>query len=632
MAAMIIRLGILLLAAVYIYGLFETGALVWPRTRIDVAVAVFLGLAILSVARSPYAHQSLQWLGGLLGYALLLYVLVGLLKEWDDMEKLLAAVVCAGMFEATFALVQAWGREAERPSGTFFNPNFLAGYLTVSWSILLGLWCYHVRFPYTVKEWRRLFAGTGARATLFGLVLLLPILLTGSRGGMMALIVGTTVVLGLRFGRRAVGALALLCMLAVMISNPFRERLIAEHTVNPVGYARLGIWSAGIQAMTEYPLGIGLGLYQYLAPRYAVRLEGQIAEYGKIAQTAHNEYLQIGIELGAGALCVFLWGVIGVVREAREVLRSRLRRRSRGLLAGILGAMGASLAHAAVDSNLHEPAIAMALTLLTAVVLAARRLSGGAPRLWSLGPIRSRLAGLCVLAALAVVMEVGIIKTGAAWIVYDLGSRQINQQDFTGAAEHFHTAVRLDPGKALYHSSLAASYFHMFKRAHLEADAQRAVDESEAARRLNPLDGRISGLIGQVYVARAAGASAPDQRRSWLRLAQAAYQQAVKLEPVNPFHRLSLAVVQEALGEGDDAESSVRRAIEIEPNFLPGREWLTRRYIGAKRMADAEREYREILDRRRRYAGVKTDPYEERFLMVDAEALARTLRQARGRS
>jgi O-antigen ligase len=52
--------------------------------------------------------------------------------------------------------------------------------------------------------------------------------------------------------------------------------------------------------MTEYPFGLGLGLYQYAYPHYAFPVEGQIARYGRVAQTPHNEYLQMGVELGVG--------------------------------------------------------------------------------------------------------------------------------------------------------------------------------------------------------------------------------------------------------------------------------------------------------------------------------------------
>ncbi|MGH2621015.1 MAG: O-antigen ligase family protein, partial [Anaerolineales bacterium] len=409
---MIIRLTVLLMLGIYVARGIRNGALTVPSLPISPAVLAYLGLAVFSTAISPYTHQSLQWLVVLLGYAALLYLLVCFIEGWDHIAKLLAVLVGMGLFETGWALVQGGWFAATRPTGTFFNPNFLAGYLAAVWAIVLGSLCY-VRLGWNrARRANRVHPTDLIRVVVpiaILALLLSAIVWTASRGGILALVAGTMLVLSLRFGLKGLSLIALPLLVGLLVPNPLRDRLWVEHVANPVGYARWQMWQSAVREMMDHPSGIGLGLYQYMVPRYMFPVEDQIARYGRVAQTPHNEYLQMGIELGVVSILVFGWGVVLVVREAASVLKQRLKRWQRGVVLGVSGAMAAILVHAAVDSNLHEPALAILLTLCAGLVLSAQRLTGRVaepPRVVSLPTHRSRLLfaglGLSVVGILAV--------------------------------------------------------------------------------------------------------------------------------------------------------------------------------------------------------------------------------------
>jgi len=101
------------------------------------------------------------------------------------------------------------------------------------------------------------------------------------------------------------------------------------------------------------------------------------------------------------------------------------------------------------------------------------------------------------------------------------------------------------------------------------------------------------------------------------------------LEPFNPFYRLDLGRLALALGDPELGETHVRRAVEIEPNFLQGRQWLAQLYLDSQRIEEATREYQEIIERQHRYAGWNKDSHEERFLKADATALDVELKRIR---
>ncbi|MBI5776440.1 MAG: hypothetical protein HY444_03530 [Nitrospirae bacterium] len=350
----------------------------------------------------------------------------------------------------------------------------------------------------------------------------------------------------------------------------------------------------------------------------------------------------MGVELGVVSIPIFFWGALQLAREAAALLKQRLWRWQRGIIVGMGAALASVVAHAAVDSNLHEPAIAIGLTLCIGLILVARRMSGRPPepaRVIVIQSRRSRLmwagGGLFMMMGLAV----GAVKLGFAWLAYDVGSAALAYKDYDRAMVEYRRAITLDPGKALYHSSMAAAQFQSFEMTGDRARALAAVSELEAARALNPLDGRLSGLLGHVYTRLASGAAplppgsaTAEQRITWRRSALSAYERAIRLEPFNPFHRLDIARLYQALGHPDEAEASVHKAVEIEPNFLPGREWLAKRYLQSARTELATREYREILERQQRYAGWDKSAFEARLLAADAAGLAAALKAGRPRT
>jgi tetratricopeptide (TPR) repeat protein len=231
-------------------------------------------------------------------------------------------------------------------------------------------------------------------------------------------------------------------------------------------------------------------------------------------------------------------------------------------------------------------------------------------------------------------LAVVAVRLGLAWLAYDAGSTALAHKDYDRAMGEHRRAVELDSGKALYHSALAAAQFHAFEATGDRAMALAAASELETAVTLNPMDGRLSGLLGHVYARLASSSVSPppgasatewERRVAWLRAARSAYEQAIRLEPFNPFYRLDAARLYFALGHPERADAFVQEAVATEPNFLPGREWLARRHMQSGRIEAATHEYREILERQRQYADWNKTAFEERLLHADVVGLAAAL-------
>jgi O-antigen ligase len=619
-----IRLLVLLLLTLFLWKSISHRRLEWPMLPIGTPLMIFLALATGSAAASKYANQSWQWLLVLLSYAVLLYLVAAFVNEWGHIRKLMTVIVIGGVVEAAWALWQGLVWNMQRPHGTFFNPNFLAGYLCVSCALLLGLVvCARVRRRSSESQKNsRLMLLLGILGLLAAL--LCALLWTGSRGGLVAMMVGVGIVLVLRFGFwRGAAVVAAICMVLLLIPNPIRERAVNEHMANAESYARWHMWQRSLELMVDHPFGVGLGLYQYIFPRYAFPVEGQITRYGKIAQTPHNEYLQIGVELGIGALAVFLWAIARAGRQIHSLLTQRLTRWQRGVVIGISGATGSILAHAALDSNLHEPAIAVLLTVCVAILLCVASFKSQKWNPVTTVPMKSLAVWIGFTASIVLASGIEIVRLGTAWSAYDSGMRHSSESQ-AAVLSRLRFAAFLDPGKALYHRALAVHHLqHYETTGDLEA-AGAAVRELEVATELNPLDGRLHALLGSLYARWSSMLPAETQLEHQRMLQMSslrAYQRASELAPYVASYRFEQARLYMWLGDPRRAEESARQVLDLEPNYLPARALLAELYVQLKRMDDADKELQEIQLRQRRYAGWPKSPLEETFLTVDVTRL-----------
>ncbi len=631
-AQMIIRLVILAWAGGALALSIRNGRLAVPVLSVSYVVAAFLALALIATIFSPYAHPSRQWLLMIIGYAMFFYLLVSFVDRWEHVHTLTVMVILMGVGEAALAIFQGLVWNVVRPAGTFFNPNFLAGYLAVSWAILLSVAVYGYRGK---AAWSRpslppMLWWFSIAASLCGLFL--AVLLTQSRGGMIVVLVASVFILSARYGWKLAGSgLVCLVVAGLLLPTPLRERVQAEHQQNPVSYARWQMWQGALTQMAEHPFGIGLGLYQYTYPRYAFPVEGEIARYGKVAQTPHNDYLQLGVEMGIGAVIVVAVGVFMMGRELRRVLQERLSRRQRSLILGVGGGGLALLAHAALDSSLRESALALLFVLCAGLIVAAGRLTIRGTDVMHVVAIRSRVAWGIGAACLVLVAGVEVTRLGVAWMAFDAASRRAMAGETAEAIQGLHTAIAWDSGKSLYHHGLGSVYARAFETTREQEPFRLAHAEFKTAIELNPLDSRLLGLLAQLYLSAAqppaVSTDSLEQRKEWLRAALRVYERALQLAPYSAPYRYEQARLHWMLGERAEAEQQAREAERLEPNFLPARAFLARLWMDQGHVDDAKNELQEIQSRQARYQQWSKTSIDQAFLNVDVAPLRAALHE-----
>ena len=125
------------------------------------------------------------------------------------------------------------------------------------------------------------------------------------------------------------------------------------------------VWTDSLDAIPDYAVtGSGLATYRYVFPRYR-SFGGTIA-----FSWAHNDYLQVLIELGIPGFLIVLWVMIAVWRRSRRVRRTLAAEPSLcHLHAGYLAACVALALHSFTDFSLHLAANAALLSVIVGVAV-----------------------------------------------------------------------------------------------------------------------------------------------------------------------------------------------------------------------------------------------------------------------
>ncbi len=613
---LIMRLFLFGSAIVWLISGMRRGEIDFPLNPVFPLVALFLGWAGLSLWWTPYKNPSVQWFVGLLMYALLFGVVIRGIRNGLQVRQIVLVLVGMGVLEGGLGIAQyAWLGET-RAKGTFFNPNFFATYEVVALSLVFGLLSGIRRSE--MAKWQHLLLW-GAAAVLF-----CAFMVAQSRGAVLALVASMTFIGCYRFGKVALLVLLVGVLAGSVIPNPLKQRITNIATTDPYAFSRFDIWKNSLQRIVDRPLGIGLGMYKYSSFRYRFPVESNLIRYEKRAESAHNEYLQIAVEMGMGGLALLLLGIGVWGWKAQQALCSHKGYWERGILAGLVGAVVALLAHGTVDSVFHEPSLVILLIVCGALVLVFQSIKSPAVAFQKVPfpyhPVRSAVVLVC-----GAVLGILTIQPAAAWYARERGQAEALEGRQDLALDWFHRASLIDPGTTGYHDDAARTSVQLFRQSGDPEWLMNAVGEELLAIELNPMDGRFPYRLGTIYGALAGQNFSKAQREYLLDQAAQAYEQAVRTDPYSPFNYLALANIRLPQGRVDEARSWLQRAVAAEPNFLPARALLAEISLHAGKREFAQSEFEAIAAVKRKFEGRVLNDMERQFLDVDLYPLGRAL-------
>jgi O-antigen ligase len=229
------------------------------------------------------------------------------------------------------------------------HPNQLAGLLVLILPIAVAL-LFSER-----RSWYRLAAA--AASGIIGLALLTTL----SRTGWIAGFVGLGVVVFLARGRVLVWALALVVVVALLVSFAGVTGALGERAASATDLgqyevaSRLDFWSASLKILETSPV-VGVGLANFAEAYSDVNLQGKWNLPGsgyRPPPHAHNLVLTLLAETGVVGVAAFFAFVAAVISALVRALRGA-DPRSKLLVAGIAGALAAIFVDNSADVTLFN--------------------------------------------------------------------------------------------------------------------------------------------------------------------------------------------------------------------------------------------------------------------------------------
>lgn len=331
----------------------------------------------LAAGRSAYSAETLSQ--GLLycAYGGLSFLAAQCIRRTSQVKILAWILSGFGCAIAFFALLQGitpngrlyWLRTPQLGGwiyGPYVNHNHYAGLMEMLVPIPLVFCLTH--HAYGTRKWAAAIAATLMAATIFS---------SGSRGGMLALAVEIVLLILVTEARRrslkptlALGAFLLLVLgLGVWLGGGEIAKRVAtirsDTRTELSGGMRIAIDRDGLRMFLRKPiLGWGLGNFSVVYPQF------RSFYTNFFINEAHNDYLQLLVEMGALGFAIMLWFLALLYRNSLNKLHDwTVSINGAVSLAALLGCTGI-LVHSFVDFNLQVPANAALFYVLCTIAVA----------------------------------------------------------------------------------------------------------------------------------------------------------------------------------------------------------------------------------------------------------------------
>jgi len=543
------RTSVLLLLTVWVLAQIRRGSLILSRSRLDTWIILFICWAWASLFLSEYKYASFLEIADFFTY-LMVFDASRFVFNRERYKPALGWVLIAGINLQLALSIYGYFYDRAPVSRTgFLSPNNFACFLVIGFTLLLSLVLLGPKTPFFVK----------LICSLNILVLGFMIITLRSRGAFLGLVVGTLGPMWVK-GKKWIFVTSLIVLGILVIPNFITQYVFWSKAADPYAYERINIWKASLKMLRDHPIwGIGLGMYRNYADQYNFPVEGQVGRYGKVAWSAHNDVLQVGVELGVMGL-VLLGGI------AVLILYQGVKKASKGppswYLAGSVCALGAILVQSLVNEVLHSPAIAMATATLAAMVV--DNPTGKASKSIPVFSLRLCRIGFLLLVCCVFLFMVGFPFLGDLY--YTQAEKFMSANQPAQTLEALKKAIRYVPIRADYYNSLGEIYLQALEIQFDDELFRSAEGAFSKAIRLNPREMMFHMNRAALY--RQAFASMKTEQVA--RIAVEEYQKAIELAPFIPFPRFDLAFFYTEMGRYQEARKLLEEAVDLEPNFIWG--------------------------------------------------------------
>lgn len=472
----------MLLVIFYIIRSARAGEFMLYRSVLDIPIVLILLVATASLLFSDIPllglvgkYRDYETLPALFCYAAIYFLLTQSVRDEKSFERILKVLAIGFIPVAAYGLIQASGidfpnivRFESRVHSSLGNPILFGTYLVIMLPLLLSL-------ARSVEEerWRLL-------AWVLILVGGINLIFTESRGAWLGLLVAAIAIF-VRWRKNAavkkrlkmtrskasrtksknraaiivailVVAVILIISVLVIPSSHMKNRLVSTFTLTESSTViRIETWKTAFKMISDRPLlGYGPEQMGYWYPVYKTAKHAAIEPNG-IADRAHNDFLQIAVDIGIPGMLLYIWmftvAILGLFKS-RAVFRS-------SYLTGLFGALAGYLAQAqtGIPSVFTTPLVWSLLSIATNLRYPLKPVTVTVPH-W----FKPKFA-TAVLAIIFVGFAIFAINPIAAdYHIYK--GQHLTKAQPDQASPEFDAAVGLFPYQTEYEKDAAEFYLH----------------------------------------------------------------------------------------------------------------------------------------------------------------------------
>jgi len=592
----------------------------FTSTPLNLSILSFISICVLSLIWSNSFFISLKELPLFLAGPLLYFIITNNISDERQINRILNILLIIGGLFGIYGILQYnridfsfWIRNIGRQQvfGLFGNVNYFAEYLIVPLPIAVSL------FFVSRNKLKKILLLIGILAMGGSLIL------TFTRGSYLAVGISLIfmfflylIVRGKNFLKenKRIFILILIAILVVTFLFAFPNPLNKPRTViskikgrisitqfsrGSSLKRRIAIWKFTALMIKDHPLfGSGIGTYKYNTLRYQAKFfeQGQnrsLYPYG-FADKAHNEYLQLGAEMGTIGLGIFIWLVISYFSYGLKILKKIKDKYRQGIIIGLMGAAVAVLVDGIFGFPLHLPATIILFWLALGFTVAVglkdevdarennitRKNSNEREKKEKSNISRFKPLIFIVIILLTVFLCVTVARPFVARTYWYYANKEIKNKNWNEAIKINEKALKWDPyfgqvyydiGKILQSKgiyNLALEYFEK---------TAKYVDHPDLPRDLAIVYLK-KGLLDKAVIKLKQAISYQRNKKSMLPLYSELGNTYILLKRYKP------------------AEITLKNALKIDPNFINAHYGLASVYLQNNRLQEALEELQKVIE------------------------------------
>lgn len=406
----------------------------------------------------------------------------------DNQFRVVRIAEITGTFIAIIGIFQYLFVQPSRISSTFPWYNPFGIYMSM---LFILLWSYNI----FVKN-RKLYWAVS-------MIYLSALFFSGSRGSMLCTIIALPFIFMFRgmekIKKDIIDTLAILGMSAIFIVLlmeivPYTEKIGAslgslvdflirqnDFETSAVG-GRLEFWKAAIKLWSRKPL-TGYGLGSFYTDYYTVYINN-----GWYSRFVHNEYLQVGAELGIIGFILF---ICFLIFSLLRIIKRFKNRNFPAYLPGVFAACLAFVLHIGFDFSWNYPGATITFFMLLGIAV-------GSENIYRLKARRILNIHLLKIAASSLILIIAVWQMSSEIIFNKAYRLSMNGNNLSQANKIYSIGIKIYPFSALSYYVEGLNYKQLYLMSKNNSDLNYSEKLIIKAECLEPYDWRYPNELGTI--------------------------------------------------------------------------------------------------------------------------------------